>query len=73
MDTLNVLPTDDRYARCIAASRRVRWDIDADVIRGRRLDFGQKFLPDGLSQVDRMGFLGLSEKRHLSQIPTTRA
>ena len=68
MDTLNVLPTDDRYARCIAASRRVRWDIDADVIRGRRLDFGQKFLPDGLSQVDRMGFLGLSEKRHLSQI-----
>ena len=68
MDTFNVLPTDDRYARCIAASRRVRWDIDADVIRGRRLDFGQKFLPEGLSQVDRMGFLSPSEKRLLSQI-----
>jgi hypothetical protein len=68
MDTLNVLPADDRYARCIAASRRVRWDIDADVIRGRSLDFAQKFLPDGLSQVDRMGFLSPSEKRYLSQI-----
>jgi len=24
-----------RYARCIKASKRVRWDIDADVFRGR--------------------------------------
>jgi hypothetical protein len=25
-----------RYARCIESSKRVRWDIDEDVIRGRR-------------------------------------
>ena len=36
-----------RYARCIKASKRVRWDIDADVIRGRDFDFTQTFLPDG--------------------------
>ena len=25
----------ERYARCIAISKRVRWDIDKDVIKGR--------------------------------------
>ena len=40
-----------RYAKCIEVSKRVRWDIERDVIRGRRFDFGQKFLPDGLSRV----------------------
>jgi hypothetical protein len=39
----------DRYARCVQTSKRVRWDIDKDVIRGRRFDAGHKFLPDGLS------------------------
>ena len=42
-----------RYAKCIDASKRVRWDIDRDVIRGRPFDFGRKFLPDGLSQAAR--------------------
>src|SRR5512147_825902 len=41
----------DRYAKCIEVSKRVRWDIDRDVIRGRSLDFAKKFLPDGLSKV----------------------
>ena len=40
----------DRYAKCIEVSKRIRWDIDRDVIRGRAFDFGKKFLPDGLSQ-----------------------
>ena len=38
-----------RYARCIEVSKRIRWDIDRDVIRGRHFDFGRKFMPDGLS------------------------
>lgn len=57
-----------RYARCIDISKRVRWDIDEDVIRGRTLDFSQKFLPDGLSLVDRLDFLTDEEQRFLSQV-----
>ena len=37
-----------RYAKAVATSKRIRWDIDRDVIRGRTFDFGKKFLPDGL-------------------------
>ena len=37
-----------RYAKCIEVSKRVRFDIERDVIRGRKLDFSSKFLPDGL-------------------------
>jgi hypothetical protein len=62
------LETTERYARCIAASKRIRWDIDVDVIRGRTLDVEQKFLPDGLSLVEDLTFLTASERRFLSQI-----
>ena len=58
----------DRYARCIETSKRIRWDIDRDVIRGRSFDFGKKFLPDGLSKVDELAFLQPAEARLLSQI-----
>jgi len=58
----------DRYARCIEVSKRIRWDIDRDVIRGRSFDFGKKFLPDGLSKVDQLAFLQPAEARLLSQI-----
>src|SRR5512145_907263 len=57
-----------RYARCIKASKRVRWDIDADVLRGRQFDFSQKFLPEELSHVDRLEFLSNDERRTLSQV-----
>ena len=58
----------DRYARCIAASKRVRWDIDKDVIRNRRFDLSKKFLPDGLSLVNELPFLDDADKRLLSQV-----
>lgn len=58
----------DRYARCIEISKRVRWDIDRDVIRSRVFDFGQKFLPDGLTQLQTLYFLDAPDKRLLSQI-----
>jgi hypothetical protein len=57
-----------RYARCIETSKRVRWDIEADVIRGRVFDFDQHFLPDGLSQVSTLEFLHPKERRLLSQV-----
>ena len=57
-----------RYAQCIDVSKRVRWDIDRDVIRGRHFDLFRKFLPDGLSKVDELDFLTEDEQRLLSQI-----
>jgi hypothetical protein len=57
-----------RYARCIEISKRVRFDIDRDVIRGRRFDFTRKFLPDGISKVNELEFLNVDEQRQLSQI-----
>jgi hypothetical protein len=56
------------YAKCIEISKRVRWDIDKDVIRGRQFDFSKKFLPDGLSKADQLGFLNENNRRFLSQI-----
>ncbi len=56
------------YAECIEISKRVRWDIEKDVIRGRSFDFSKRFLPDGISMVNRLPFLTEEQKRLLSQI-----
>jgi hypothetical protein len=61
-------PAASRYARCIEASRRIRWEIDRDVIRGRSLDTGRKFLPDSLARIAAFDFLGAAERRRISQI-----
>ena len=57
-----------RYAKCIEVSKRVRWDIDRDVIRGRSFDFAKKFLPDALSRMGHLDFLDAGERRLVSQI-----
>jgi len=57
-----------RYAKCIEVSKRIRWDIDRDVIRGRRFDFSRKFLPDGISKVNELDFLTPDARRQLSQV-----
>lgn len=57
-----------KYARCVDLSKRVRWDIDDDVIRGRTLDFRQKFLPDSLSLVNELDCLSDAERLYLSQV-----
>lgn len=59
---------EDRYAKCIEVSKRVRWDIDKDVLRGRSFQFSQKFLPDGLSGIGQYDFLDEQDKRLISQI-----
>lgn len=66
--TRNFAGDADRYAKCVAASKRIRWEIDRDVIRGRQFDFSKKFLPDGLSKVGLLTFLDADEQRFLSQI-----
>lgn len=57
-----------RYSQCIEASKRIRWDIDKDVIRGGQFDFSKNFLPDGLSKVHQLDVLSEDEQRLISQI-----
>ena len=64
----SISDSSERYARCIQTSKRVRWDIDKDVIRGREFDTAHKFLPDGLSLTDAFRTLSADEKRYVSQI-----
>jgi len=59
---------DARYARCVEVSKRVRWEIDRDVFRGRTLDCSKKFLPDGLSKAGNLEFLEPAERRLFSQV-----
>jgi hypothetical protein len=58
----------DPYAKVIANSKRVRWDIDHDVIRGRSFDLDKPFLPPGLSLVNELDFLTPDDRRLLSQV-----
>lgn len=57
-----------RYARCVKLSKKAEWQIDRDVLRGRDFDYSQKFLPDGLTLVDRLAFLTPDEQRLMSQV-----
>jgi hypothetical protein len=57
-----------RYAKTIENSKRVRWDIDRDVLRGRRFDLAQRYLPDGLSLADELGWASDDQRRFLSQV-----
>ncbi len=68
MNTITMISDSERYARCVQTSKRVRWDIEEDVIRGRRFDTTHKFLPDGLSLAREFTTLSAGEKRFVSQI-----
>ena len=67
MNAIVPLADSARYARCIQASKAVRWDIDKDVIKGRRFDVAKKYLPDGLSLARELA-LSEAETRFVSQI-----
>jgi hypothetical protein len=68
MNAIHKISESERYARCVQTSKRVRWDIEEDVIRGRRFEIAHKFLPDGLSLADAFATLAPDEKRFVSQI-----
>jgi len=68
MNAMSKIFSSDRYARCVETSKRVRWGIEEDVIRGRRFDAAHKFLPDGLSLAHAFTTLSVDEKRFVSQI-----
>lgn len=67
-DSLSSPRETNRYAKVVDVSKRVRWEIERDVIQGRRFDFHDKFLPDGLSRLDRSSLASLAERRLMSQI-----
>jgi hypothetical protein len=58
----------ESYAKVIANSKRVRWDIEDDVVRGRRFDQTKPFLPSGLSLAGDLPFLEGGDRRLFSQI-----
>jgi hypothetical protein len=66
--TIPIPSQTEQYAACVGASKRVRWDIDVDVLRGREFDTSHKFLPDSISSVDQLEFLSEDEALFLSQI-----
>jgi hypothetical protein len=68
MNAIGKIASSDRYARCVEISKRVRWDIDQDIMRGRQFDIAHKFLPDGLSLADAFTTLSTDERRFVSQI-----
>lgn len=69
LHVMNAAATHERYAKCIQNSRRMRWDIDLDVIRGREFNLLDGFLPDGLSFAGRLAhLLSPNERRYLGQI-----
>src|SRR3954454_11186661 len=68
MQTAQTLSAHQRYERCIEASKRIRWDIDRDVIQCREFDFDYKFLPDGLSLINELAFLNPKQKSFISQV-----
>lgn len=67
---MSLLESDraERHARCLAALRRIAWDIERDLIRSRRPDFARRFVPDALSRVNELDFLDTVQARALSQL-----
>lgn len=57
-----------RYAQVVRLSKKSEWQIDRDLLQDRHFDFSRKFLPDGLSHVDRIPFLSSGDARLLSQV-----
>lgn len=66
--TAPTLATTDKYARAIANSKRVRWEIDQDVIRDRDFDYARTFMPPGLSLVRDLDFLDAADRRLYTQV-----
>jgi hypothetical protein len=60
-------PASERYARCLATSKRIEWTVD-ELLDGKRFEPQEKFMPDGLSRLEGMPFLSQADRVALSQI-----
>jgi hypothetical protein len=61
-------PAGERYAKAVEASKRIRWDLDRDVLRGRSLDANRAFLPGALTRVRDLAFLTPREARFYARV-----
>lgn len=68
LDQESKFPSSHQYQRCVMASKRISWRIEEDVIRSREFDRQEKFLPDSLSLVQELSFLGRADQVFFSQI-----
>jgi len=68
IDTNAPVTHASRYAKAVEVSKRVRWEIERDVIKGRQFNFGNKFLPDGLTRLHRSSLSNPAERRLMSQV-----
>jgi hypothetical protein len=55
------------YRTTLAASQRINWDLE-EVVQGRNLDFGKRFMPEALAGVEGITCLSPAEKLKLNQI-----
>ena len=58
----------NRYAKCVEVSKRIRWDIDRDVIRGRSSTSARSSCPTACRRSRELPFLRADEARFFSQI-----
>jgi len=68
MSAVIASPIASLRVNAVPAGGIERCDVDRDVIRGRRLDFSHKFMPDGLSLMPRLPFLTARERCLASQV-----
>jgi hypothetical protein len=67
VETETAVPSS-RYQKVVETSKRIRWEIDRDVFRGRQFDLATAFLPEGLTHLGELPFLAERDRRLMSQI-----
>ena len=60
---MNMAINSDKYRQCMDNAKRINWDIEDDVIRGRTLASSDHFMPVGLTMADKLHFLNEDDRR----------
>ena len=63
-----MIVSQSSYTSCVRNSEKITWRLDDLLPVEQRLDFSRPFLPESLTQTERMGFLSSSERLALNQI-----
>lgn len=63
-----MITTNFDYESCIRASERVSWKLDEVFPADLALDFSRRFLPNAITGIEELGFLGEKERLTLNHI-----